>query len=380
MVLDCTALLREVETAEKIIVYGARLDAAALVEYLGENGLSQKILVAVGDVNANEASLLGHNVCDVRDLTKLGEHAVIILAVAQRHQASVEEEMRSRGFSNVIRLTTSLLQDIYQQMGYPPHLAKVDFLVVACGQACTLRCRDCANFSPYATKETRAYPIETILQDLQTIMRHTAFINRLQIQGGEPFLYPQLAEVVDYAIGQKTIRHVTVATNGTLIPRSVSLLAHLKDSKVDVRISNYQSVSGMKSKIEALEAFLEENSIRYRTHKFASRIDMWSQCGSVDTPREDDDAVVKKRFDHCAFRGCLTLENSQLGYCSRSTIAGSLQRFEPNCIGRDLLHVRDADNFAGRLADYMANKHFMECCRYCYGTQGALVSPAIQLA
>ncbi|MGJ4849964.1 hypothetical protein ACH6CV_06895, partial [Bacillota bacterium Meth-B3] len=53
---------------------------------------------------------------------------------------------------------------------------KIPFLVVAIGQACTLRCRDCGNMSPYAPHEVSSYPIEEIIDDLKLILEYAEII------------------------------------------------------------------------------------------------------------------------------------------------------------------------------------------------------------
>jgi glycerol-3-phosphate cytidylyltransferase len=92
-------------------------------------------------------------------------------------------------------------------------LLDIPFLVICTGQACSLRCRDCGNFSPYAPAETKQYPAERIIHDLSMILNHCSTIDVLQIQGGEPFLHPDLYKILGFAVEHTGVNRVTVATN-----------------------------------------------------------------------------------------------------------------------------------------------------------------------
>ncbi|GHU31251.1 hypothetical protein AGMMS50256_19440 [Betaproteobacteria bacterium] len=257
--------------------------------------------------------------------------------------------------------------------------AYIPFLVVCMGQACSLKCRDCGNFSPYAPKDTRFYSTEQIIRDLQVLIKQCSAIEILQIQGGEPFLHPGLGDLLNYLIREESRIHtIVVATNGAIPTPPQNVLEYLKDKKCFVRISNYKNVPRISRKIENTVTLFEKNHIRYGEFNFASGIAKWNRMGShLDTYHEASDEIVKKRFNDCAFRGCLTLENSTLGYCSRSVIATRLQNFHPGA--DDYLQVSDSVDFRIRLVDYVTNRHYMECCRLCNGTAGELILPAIQL-
>lgn len=61
------------------------------------------------------------------------------------------------------------------------------FLVLVVGQACSLKCKNCANFAPYAPKEMLHYSFADIQRSLTVIWNALGGIQKVQIQGGEPF-------------------------------------------------------------------------------------------------------------------------------------------------------------------------------------------------
>ena len=237
----------------------------------------------------------------------------------------------------------------------------VQYLVVIVGNACSLKCKNCANFCPQAKKENKRYDVNQIIQDLSNVIGCTTKIKLLQIQGGEPFLYTDLSKLLDFCSSQKKIKKITIATNGTIMP-SDSLLEKIKNKGIQIRISNYP-VSQKKGH-ELYEKCVKMGIDCY-IYNFAYGKDEWADCGGIETPREVDDEIVSLRFSECAFKDCLTLENGELNRCSRLYIAHTLQNFERR--DDDHINVRNTDGLKERLKKFLRNPSFAEGCRYCYG-------------
>lgn len=251
----------------------------------------------------------------------------------------------------------------------------IRFLVVIVGQACNLRCRDCGNFAPFAPKETLRYDVNRIIGHLKIITKY-ARIRLLQIQGGEPFIYPRLETLLEFVRHCPEIEKCLIATNGTVLPNvSPAILRH---EKFIVRISQYPVASNISRKVQK---WLHDNSIRYEMYHFVSKEDKWFDLGKGKTYKPG--AEAEARFQNCLFRNCLTLEDGFLGRCSRSVIAWKLQGFaprRPNRGGGCYLPVSDSETFRVWLDEYISNPRHMEACCYCNGTDVRLsIEPAIQL-
>lgn len=214
------------------------------------------------------------------------------------------------------------------------------------------------------------------------MMMHVSRISRLQIQGGEPFLYDQLGSLLLYLQCIDKIRHIQIATNGTItpLPRTtgaghISLIKALQNEKTELRISNYGDIT--RKQVATLTDWCQEHEINYRTYDFIAGDGTWYDKGGPDATGDEDDAVVKQRFDECPNTKCLTLENGVIGYCSRSTIAPFVQAFTPR--PNDYVRVERGVLMGLKLANYVYRPHVMECCRYCQGAGGRKVPPAIQM-
>ena len=246
-------------------------------------------------------------------------------------------------------------------------------LVVSVGQKCTLKCKNCGNFSPYASQEHLEYDVFDIIREINSFLDTVDFITEIQIQGGEPFLYKDLEKLVEFTLNEKRILHVTIASNGTIIPPD-KIISLCKNPKVTIRISDY-SIPGKK---QVLKNYLNNNGINYFCYNFSDNNDKWRDLGGIDTIRENDDSIVEKRFMNCNFQYCLTLENAMLGWCSRSTHAPFIQKFP---ISDEDIFKFEADGTADckKLREYLSEHKFMETCRYCHGTDGEAIQPAIQI-
>lgn len=255
---------------------------------------------------------------------------------------------------------------------------KIEFLVVCVGQACNFKCRDCGNFAPHSPKEFRRYKVDDIIESLNIIIKHANEVRNIQIQGGEPFLYTDLAKLVKYLGERKrvggVIHSITIATNGSILP-SNELLQLFRENDVEVRISDYNIVH---DQAQMLKKKCEEMGVHCFYHEFASKQTMWYSCGDIDTPPEKDEKVILARYRKCSFHSCLTLERGELSYCSRATNSYIIQNFERK--DGDYLKVCDEKGFKKQLVKYLIHTHPMEACRYCNGTADRyLVPPAIQI-
>jgi len=251
----------------------------------------------------------------------------------------------------------------------------IPFLVVVVGQACTLKCADCANLTPYAPTESKSYDQNKINKDLKKILE-VAEIDLIQIQGGEPFCYSSLDKLLKELPTDQKIR---IATNGTLIPTE-NVLNLLKERKAEVRVSDYglpQYVEKVKNLVEKLK----QKEIIYSLYHFTMRDGSWIDFGGRYMLSEKNKRIVDDRYWTCSFgRNCLTLEDSILGYCSRSTIAPKIQGYKYRRSDYLMLDkIQNKNIFRWYLVNYTYKKHPMKCCRYCHGMKGKMVKPAIQL-
>jgi hypothetical protein len=245
----------------------------------------------------------------------------------------------------------------------------VPLLVVITGQKCTLRCRDCGNFTPYQPQAH--YSLDAICDDFGKLA-DVACVSTVQIQGGEALIFPGLVQLLD------TVRpaslSITVATNGTRLLSQEQVEA-IKRVRAGVRVSDYEI---SQQRIAELIAQCEANGIPFHLYRFAGGSGSWMDMGGRYAERNGD-IETQEVFRTCPFTGCLTLEDGVIARCSRATVSHYAQNFVPN--EADFVRVRELDPSQLRLSllDYIQNPIPMEACRYCRGGMGQEIPPAIQL-
>lgn len=241
----------------------------------------------------------------------------------------------------------------------------IDFMVLHVGQMCNLRCKDCCNFVPYAPPESRRYPVEKIISDIETVFTVVGRIDRLQIQGGEPLIYSDLAKLLGYLGACREIMNIWIATNGMKVPDD-ELLHICSINNVAIRISDYLQ---NKSNREAFILKARAHRVNLVGYDFSNENSLWTDLGNInEITRTVDNGIVSERFKNCAFRSCLTLADGEFHRCGRGVNASKVLGFTP--APGDCVKVRDNPCFKNDLITYLTYPQFETACRYCNGTGG----------
>jgi organic radical activating enzyme len=142
-----------------------------------------------------------------------------------------------------------------------PGTVYISTLTIALTSKCTLNCRDCDEFIPRYRKIKRFDADAGLaITYLSNILAAVNGIVALEVIGGEPFLYKNLAEILDFAKEQSKILRIIVVTNGTLIPNE-KIIHSLQNKRTVVRISDYGDLS---TKKEDLVNIFKKDKIFYQ--------------------------------------------------------------------------------------------------------------------
>lgn len=236
----------------------------------------------------------------------------------------MKKSLAKRLGNKLARVAIPLLPDsAYKEALMKRYVNVISNIVVIVGQNCTLKCKDCANFSPYLSQILPFYPAQEIIDDMQELIKE-AQIAYLQFQGGEFFYHPDAQEILAFALASPRIHSICIATNATIIPKD-SMLELLANPKVIVRISNYGDVNAKSA--TKLESILQARGVAVILRNTYRGAGLWSKCGDKDTKRLSQKSM-QKVFASCTFaKECLTMENGFITRCSRGTIAHLMQGF-----------------------------------------------------
>lgn len=116
--------------------------------------------------------------------------------------------------------------------------------------------------SEYNCSRTQIGSVDTnvLIKTMSNLLKCIDYIEELHILGGEPFLNVDLNRMLNWLIGIKRIKNITIVTNGTIVP-SQEIMEILQDKRCEVFISNYGNVS---SRIVKISLLCAEMKIRYK--------------------------------------------------------------------------------------------------------------------
>lgn len=267
----------------------------------------------------------------------------------------------------LLLLLPAVLTTAYRQLSGQFELLRVEIPITT---RCTLRCRDCCNLIPYYEKPS---DLDTgqLLRDIDDFLGNVDRVYRIVVMGGEPFLHPGLATILNHLIQQPKVNIVHIFTNATIMPAPgvMDLVSH---PKVYLTISKYPD--GLSRCTEELRAALKQR----RAHYTVTESD-WRDMGGFDPGLNDSPQVLKERFAACAIKICHNLFDGAFHVCPRSGHGQRLGQSPPD--SSDSVPFRDRHDpreFQEGLRRVLA-KDFIAACRKCNGTGGTILPAAVQI-
>ncbi|MCI9036925.1 MAG: hypothetical protein HFF80_04095 [Oscillospiraceae bacterium] len=249
---------------------------------------------------------------------------------------------------------------------------------------CNLNCEKCLIFKPYA-KTMRHRELGELEREVDQVFSCVDYIGLIHVSGGEPFLYPHLAELLAYIDGnyRDQIGTLGTVTNCSVIPDE-KLCRALLDHRIFVELDDYTAaVPSLAEPLQKIRETMETHQISFKINHPVTWIDAFP-------PRQPyqllGDEELMERFRRCA-NPFMELRNGRLyscNYMGYAVTAGLI----PDCLEdvycldgfspvrekrRELLEFRMKFNQRG----------YVEFCKYCNGFPGinpAVVVPAEQAA
>lgn len=188
--------------------------------------------------------------------------------------------------------------------------------------ACNLNCRNCLNFNPFA-KQFYVRELEELKKDVDLFFSCVDRIMLFHISGGEPMIYKNTAELIEYVSHNYGDRIDTLrtVTNGTIVPKE-EVLEKLSKCKVEVTVDDYrEAVPRFNERFDELLRKFDEYHINYYINKAESWIDLAPE--STDYSGLTDEQLEIHR-DSCS-QSWQELRDGKLyscNYAAYATVAG----------------------------------------------------------
>ncbi|PJJ31135.1 radical SAM protein [Lacrimispora celerecrescens] len=252
---------------------------------------------------------------------KWDEKLGIIITPGQMQRRSIYKELLSKGYhKNIDFFDLEEFLGIYFVYKYNKvYFYNISFLP---STVCNLKCEACLNFNALA-KHYYTREWNNLIKDVDMFFSCVDNILLFHVSGGEPLLYPRIADLIDY-IDKKygnRIYQLRTVTNGTVIP-SDHILEKLSKCNVDITVDDYrEAVPQYNDNFDVLIQKLEKYGISYHT----SKVDSWIDLAPLTTDYSNwTDVQLREHFDNCC-HSWQELRDGKLFSCnydSYATVAG----------------------------------------------------------
>lgn len=233
---------------------------------------------------------------------------------------------------------------------------KIDFIISNC---CTLNCKNCCVAIPYIAKSEKVhFPIEQLKKEISAINEIIDYSAVLEVMGGEPLLYPNLAELINHIGTLPNIYQMLIDTNGTLVPSEEVFDAIIKNDVI-VHITDYGDLSIKK---EELMQKCHEKGIGVTIRK-ATDI-TWDDYGAIVDRKTGD-----YQFGQCFSKfECSNIYKGRWHICPRSAKFHDMELFPiDDKEFLDLLDQSSLESKKEKMRSLLARKESLQSCRFCSG-------------
>lgn len=299
-----------------------------------------QIILATDSLETGEVGLAEERIENWQYLT---ERQLLLI---QQKKGSLELEEKKRLDHILLDYKKRLLPDKLW-------IHNIDFVIT---ERCSLKCRDCFNMMQYYERP-QDYSREYLCETLDLLLEATEEIVELRILGGEPFMNPEIYNILAYASEREQVDHIVVYTNGTILP-DVDRINRIGSSKISFFISGYGTVS---ARYHELCRLLKVQSIPYHASEELS----WYKIKHIEEIQKTVEEV-RQIYGECYGRDCVTLLKGQLYQCEILANAYNLGMLPENEADRvDLSAHPDPVVRRERVRRYLYETTYLPGCRWC---------------
>ena len=233
-------------------------------------------------------------------------------------------------------------------------------------ERCNLKCKCCEVLVPHFNTKIKArhLPLAQLIRETDEMFDKFGFIRDIHVLGGEPFIYPQVAEYMQYLKQHRDkIGSLYVITNGTVVPKQ-SVIDAIKEADAFVMISDYDELS--RKKDEIVKA-MQDNGVGVQITNYP-----WFYENQLVY---DDAKNRQQKFDTCYERKHInTIRDGKAYYCHFLAGGETLMAIPYHKDNSISIY----DNDAQEIYAYLTSEIAPMGCEYCSGHD--LSSPEIPKA
>ena len=140
-------------------------------------------------------------------------------------------------------------------------MRSIDILVT---ERCSMKCQDCSNLMQYYIKPQNIEN-QTIIREIEEILSKIDHLFEIRLIGGEPFVNPNIYEMISYATNLSKVSYVVIYTNATIKLSKEKLLSNnINFNKLSFSITDYGDK--LSRQLNQVTGILDDLKIPFRAH------------------------------------------------------------------------------------------------------------------
>lgn len=355
---------------EKIYIFGAGLIGAEIRAILEKQNCFAGYID--NDRNKQRSGVNKATVVSLQDYMNDNMQGIIVIAADIKNIPVIEDQLKQEGLKKDKDFYdhNTFMKNIFPILSvYENNKLYVEVAQICLTERCSLKCRKCAHacYTVDLKNLDMDMDIEMAKKSADSFFQYVDIIREFVLIGGEPFLYENLSEIVEY-IGETYRNKIvifSITTNGTIIPKQ-PVLELCRKYGVTIRISDYSAtIKSLEKKYEKLQKVLRENQVLYT---ISDKDVQWIDYGFESVNREWNQSELIQVFERCK-TPCREIRGSHYHYC---VMARSVSDNLNMDIGKDdYLDIEELKADAKKvLLEFQmgySEKGYLDMCNYCNG-------------
>lgn len=234
---------------------------------------------------------------------------------------------------------------------------------------CTLQCRHCGQYiNSYKKTDKINFHAERIKRDMDLFFDAVDSVGFVSIIGGEPFLHPDLSEIINYLLNKKNFGMIGITTNGICKITSEHLTT-LQNDRTRVIFSNYCNVLS-----DAQKNLFDTNvnKVKNAGINYTIGIPLWGLPPTLKKQSLADDIKLSMKSNCSAVKTCQIIQNGIYYPCSSTA---SVHTHAVADYASEYVILDNAETSLALRKQIMAanNLPFYQSCEHCADGGGHLL-------
>lgn len=234
---------------------------------------------------------------------------------------------------------------------------ELDNISIVVTDYCNLNCKNCMRMTKHM-KDLKHLLYKDIIKSMHEVSNLAGTVRAYNILGGEPFLYPDLEQIVKGIPGCDNVEMVDIVTNGKIFP-SKHMLNCLKSYGVRIIISDYgfyaQDVKKLIETLESMEMIYDVYDEKQKWHPISYKENMHKT--------EEELVSAFQKCKKC--RECFEIYGRELFPCGFFSTMFHLNMLGKEC-EKDFVNLEMDDEWCKeKLEEWCNNTSYINTCNYC---------------